>query len=156
MAALALGKARPSRRGPLLSEAAGMAFFLFMLATLPAWLIYETWSAQEAQRAAWNIQGPPCPVAATTAAFGGDTPKAFSYGGAHFARRFGYASCASPLEGGFIPGEPYRVCQFNGPAVLAVTTEAGVTIFKPGAGRRATVTIRDGQASCVIGGWFGP
>lgn len=156
MRTLGAGGARPARKGPPLSEVAGLAFFFLMIATLPAWLIYEVWSTQEGERTAWNITGPDCPVIAKGAAFGADTPKEFSYGGARFARRYGYASCASPLEGGFIPGEPYRVCQFNGPAVLAVATEAGVTVFKPGVGRRATVTIRDDQVSCVIGGWFGP
>lgn len=154
MVAIAAPKVGRTDRGRL-SELVGLSFFLFMLATLPAWLIYETWSAQEAQRKAWDIAGPACPVIAKSAAFGADTPYEFSYGGARFARRFGHASCASPLEGGLIPGEPYRVCQFSGPSVVAVAMDGGVTIFKPGTGRRATVTVRNGKPSCVIGGWFG-
>ncbi|HEY9236950.1 MULTISPECIES: hypothetical protein [Phenylobacterium] len=141
--------------GRRLSELVGVGFFLVMLATLPAWLIYETWSLQEAERRAWDISGPPCPVVAHGAAFAADTPYEFSYGGARFARRFGHASCASPLGEGLIPGDPYRVCQFTGPAMVAVATERGVTVFKPGVGHRATVTVRDGKASCVVGGWFG-
>jgi hypothetical protein len=151
VAAIKTGRTRNEGLG----EKVGLAFFLLMLATLPAWLIYETWSAQEEQRQAWNVSGPPCPVISPAAAFGADTPYEFSYGGVRFARRFGHASCASPLEGGLIPGAPYRVCQFTGPAVVGVATSEGVTIFKPGVGHRATVTIRDGKASCVIGGWFG-
>ena len=42
----------------------------------------------------------------------------------------------------------------DGPAALAVATSKGVIYFKPGVGRPATVTIRGGEASCVVGGWF--
>ena len=96
------------------------------------------------------------PPAGTPAAelFGAKGPYTFSYGGAQFSRRFGHASCAAPQDGGLIPGETFHVCQFNGPAALAVATSKGVIYFKPGVGRPATVTIRGGEASCVVGGWF--
>jgi hypothetical protein len=47
MRTLVAGAVRLARKGPPLSEVAGLAFFFLMLATLPAWLIYEVWSTQE-------------------------------------------------------------------------------------------------------------
>lgn len=134
----------------------GPVMFLALVCAAPAWLIYETWTAQQTERDAWNISGPACAVIdhPTPALFGAKEPQTFSYGGAGFSRRFGHASCASPLADGLVPGAPYRVCQFNGPAAVAVTTPAGTTYFKPGVGNPATITIRDGKVSCVVGGWF--
>lgn len=144
---------RPSGLPP---ELVGTVMFLLLICSIPAWLVYETWSMQQAERRAWSIAGPACPEIErpTPALFGGKEPRRFSYGGATFERRFGHVSCASPLGEGLIPGAPYRVCQFNGPGAVSVRTPAGVTYFKPGVGSPATVTIRDGQVSCVVGGWF--
>lgn len=138
------------------SQLVGPVMFLILICSAPAWLIYEIWSAQQAERVAWNVSGPACAVVdhPAPALFGAKGPQTFSYGGASFSRRFGHASCASPLADGLIPGAPYRVCQFNGPAAVAVTTSSGTTFFKPGVGSPATVTIRDGKVSCVVGGWF--
>ena len=140
------------RLGP---EATGTLAFLLLVAAVPSWIVYETGAARLKEHAAWTIAGPDCPVVAPAAElFGIKGPHTFSYGGAQFSRRFGHVSCAAPQDGGLMPGEVYHVCQFNGPAALAVTTVEGTTYFKPGVGRPATVTIRGGKAACVVGGWF--
>ena len=143
--------ARSLRPGP---QALGAVAFLVFVAAAPAWVIHQAWALRHAERAAWTIAGPDCPTVSPAAELGPKGPRTFSYGGAQFSRRFGHASCAAPQDGGLIPGEIFHVCQFNGPAALAVATPQGVTYFKPGVGRPATVTIRSGKASCVVGGWF--
>jgi hypothetical protein len=148
-----MAHARSLRRlGP---EAAGVAAFLLLVASVPSWIVYETWADRIETAALWSVAGPDCPeVTPTPQLFGAKGPYTFSYGGTQFSRRFGHVSCAAPQGGGLIPGEVYHVCQFNGPAALAVATPEGVTYFKPGVGRPATVTIRGGKTSCVVGGWF--
>ncbi len=137
------------------SQAVGAAAFLIVVAAAPAFVIYQAWALRHEERAAWTVAGPDCPTVQPAAElFGPQGPRTFSYGGAQFSRRFGHASCAAPQDGGLIPGETFHVCQFNGPAALAVATSKGVIYFKPGVGRPATVTIRGGEASCVVGGWF--
>jgi hypothetical protein len=70
-----------------------------------------------------------------------------------FTRPFGAVSCVSIPEDG-LTRENYRVCQFNNPGAVTVETDAARTVFQPPVGRRATVTVRHGKASCVVGGWF--
>ncbi len=148
-----------AQRHPLRDSTAGqvanLAGLMLVVVSVPALMIYETWSEQEAMRKAWNIAGPACPVVeASPAVFGAKGPKTFEYGAVRFDRRYGHASCVAPPTEGLVSENIYRVCQFSAPSALAVTTEGRTVTYKPGTARRATVTVRDGQVSCVVGGWF--
>ena len=150
--------ARAQRQGVLdsrVGQVVNLAGLMFVIVSIPALTIYETWSEQAAMRRAWDIAGPACPVVeASPTLFGAKGSKAFEYGEIRFERRFGHVSCVAPSKRGMVGGEVYRVCQFSAPAALAVTTEGRTSLYKTGVGRRATVTVRDGQVSCVVGGWF--
>ena len=99
-----MAHARSLRRlGP---EMAGTAAFLLLVASVPSWIVYETWADRIETAALWSVAGPDCPVVAPAAElFGAKGPYTFSYGGAQFSRRFGHVSCAAPQGGGLIPGE---------------------------------------------------
>ena len=140
-----------SRAGRFLN----LSGLMLVILAVPALSIYETWSEQAAMRRAWNIAGPACPVVEPSATFfGAKGPKGFDYGGIRFERRYGHVSCVAPAKRGMVGGEVYRVCQFTAPAALAVTADGRTHLYKTGVGQRATVTVRDGQVSCVVGGWF--
>ena len=63
-------------------------------------------------------------------------------------------SCAAiPKAGLWSRGSDY-VCQFNNPGAVIVQTDSARVIFQPPVGQRATVSIRDASASCVVGGRF--
>jgi len=81
-------------------------------------------------------------------------PRTFTYNKISFTRHLGDVSCAAFREDGFMSPETYSVCQFSGPGAVTVQTAGRTTTFQPGPGRRTTVTVRDGEASCVIAGWF--
>lgn len=134
-------------------QMAGVLGVLALVASVPLIDIYRTWAAARAEKAAWDgITGPACPVVdrPSPKLIGRRSPMVFSYGPATFERRHGHASCAGFRD----DGEVYWICQFNAPSVLTVTTARGTTIFQPGPVRPTTVTIRDGETSCVMGGWF--
>ena len=144
----------PARRELL--EIAGVLGVLAIVVSLPLIGVYATWSDRRAMRTAWNIDGPSCPVAAapTPSASERRPLKVFEYGGASFSRKFGHVSCVAPREGGLFTRTTYRVCQFSAPALIGVTTAERTVFYAPGVGRRATVAVRGGTPSCVIGGWF--
>lgn len=135
----------------------GMAALLLLIVAIPTAGFLEMVMAQRSLKRAWDIRGPACPLAeGPIAAVSERRPlKSFDYGGARFVRRSGHVSCVAPFVGNIPGGDVFHVCQFSGPDLLAVTTSAGDFAFRPGVGRRATVTVRDGRASCVVGGWFG-
>ncbi|WP_312166576.1 hypothetical protein [Phenylobacterium sp.] len=136
-------------------QVVNLAGLMLVVVSIPAFLLYETWSEQDAMRRAWDIAGPACPVVETSpVVFGAKGPKTFEYGAVRFDRRYGHASCVAPPVRGIVSEQVYRVCQFSAPSALAVTTEGRTITYRPGTARRATVTVRDGQVSCVVGGWF--
>lgn len=111
----------------------------------------ELWwlKASDARRAEARVEGPPCPVLAADAfaARYGQAKMADEYEGVGFGRAAGHMSC--DLDRGA------QVCQFTSPIVVAVTPPGGAAVyFEPGVGRPATVTVRDGQASCVAASNF--
>jgi len=149
---------RPARRGPglkLSKELAALVGLGAALCSIPASLGYATWANLHSMKVAWTIKGPPCPVVAkpAPAAVGRKKPQTFEYGGVSFTRSFGAVSCVSIPEDG-LSRENYRVCQFNNPGAVTVELDGGTTVFQPPPGQRATVTVRHGAASCVVGGWF--
>lgn len=127
------------------------------IAAIPGYTVLATWIDQQNVRRAWTIKGPPC-LAVQKAAYivvGPRPPKTFTYGDIDFTRQFGHASCVAIREDGFMAKESYRVCQFNAPAMVAVTMPGGArTTWQTGVGRNATVTVRHGRATCVLAGWF--
>src|SRR6266436_3941085 len=45
--------------------------------------------------------------------------------------------------------------RITGPAgAVEVTTGVRTVVYEPGVGHPTTVTVRGGQPSCVVGGWF--
>lgn len=145
-----------SRRWAPQAETAGMAMVLLAVMSIPSALVVANWFEMRQARAAWAIEGPPCPRLASDALLRAARrpPHVFDYGGVRFARQYGHASCVGFREDGLFNEAIYRVCQFSAPAILAVTAGGREEAFKPGVGHRATVTIRGGRASCVVGGWF--
>jgi hypothetical protein len=127
------------------------------LCALPGFIVFKTWVEATSLKAEWTIKGPPCLPVAQASPLGirrHKPPTTFQYHEVSFTRSFGGASCWSVPENAFWPSENYRVCRFNNPGAVVVKTGGTTTIFEPGVGLPATVTVRGGKASCVIGGWF--
>ena len=121
----------------------------------PAWGVYRWWAFRHELRADWTITGPPCPPAVDSweAIARTHTPHEFSYGGMHLRFPSGAADC-SPVPEDYITGRAYSVCQLTAPGLIVVTAGGRTATFEPGQGRRATVRLRNGQVSCVLGGWY--
>lgn len=126
-----------------------------LVSIVPAFVVWQVWSDARALKAEWTIHGPPCDVAAEPAAPAVNGPRdalVFSYGGASFTRQSAAVSCAAVPEAWWWPRRSYTVCMFDNPGAVTVGTIDGPVTFRPPAGQRATVTVRHGQATCVIGG----
>lgn len=134
----------------------GLAGLMLLLVSVPAIDVYRTWVGTRAEKRLWNIDGPPCPVVAEPQGevVGHKPPRTFVYNRIAFTRHLGDASCAAFREDGFLARDNYSVCQFSGPGAVTVETAGRKVSFQPGAGRRATVTVRRGEATCVMAGWF--
>jgi hypothetical protein len=130
-----------------------MVGVLLLVLGIPAVLSWSDWREMQAMRADWAVTGPPCPIGV---AMPPDrrAPMSFDYGGARLGRRFGHVACLGFHEDGLFDPATYSVCQFSGPAAIKVGLGGRETVYEPGVGRPATVTIRRGQASCVVGGWY--
>jgi hypothetical protein len=122
---------------------------------LPSWGVYAFWAHQHGLRRDWEIKGPPCPPPKDSwdAIVLKRAPHVFKYGGADFAHPFGGADCASVPDGRFPTRDAYYVCQFTGPVMIAVTLAGRTSLFEPGYGRHAAVSVRKGRVACVLGGW---
>jgi len=146
---------KPSRRDAFLQHA-GLGGIMLMLVAMPAIDVYRTWAGAEAERKLWTIEGPACPVVAAPdlRVVGHRVTKTFTYNRISFTRHLGDVSCSAFRERGFMNPEIYSVCQFSGPGAVTVDTGPRKVVFQPGPGMRTTVTIRHGEPSCVVGGWF--
>lgn len=147
---------RKPRRRDILLQHAGLGGILALLVAVPTIDVYRTWAGMRAEKAAWAVRGPACPVvgAADPRVVGHKDPKTFVYNRIAFTRHLGDVSCAAFREEGFMNPDSYSVCQFSGPGAVTVAAGPRKITFQPGPGRRATVTVRGGQPSCVVGGWF--
>ena len=148
-------RAKDRRRqiGNMLSLA-GMAV---CVAAIPGILVIQGLVTGMQERRAWAIQGPPCPTVAAPsprAISRHRDPMSHDYGGATFTRSFGAVSCAGFREPALFEERLYHVCQFNNPGAVTVKTAQATTTFEAAPGKRLTVTVREGRASCVVGGWF--
>jgi hypothetical protein len=138
-------------------QTAGILLLFLAVASIPLTIGLTTWSDHQSLRSEWAIQGPACPVVAevSRAAQGAKPPPPFIYQDVAFAYQIGDVFCEAVPEGYFSKAT-HPVCQFDAPAAITVTAGGRTVIYEPGVGHRATVTIRGGQPSCVIGGWFKP
>ena len=94
------------------------------------------------------------PAAAEFDARSAKPKKAFVFNQIRFDRRFGHVDCNTVAIG---QGNAYApVCQFSGPALLAVTTDKGRFFFAPGAGKPVTIITENGSPRCVMDGNFRP
>jgi len=146
---------KPSRRDFILQHA-GLGGILLLLVAVPGIDVYRTWAGLRAEKASWAVQGPACPVVdqASPALVGHKPPRTFTYNKISFTRHLGDVSCAAFREAGFMNPENYSVCQFSGPGAVTVETAGRKVTFQPGPGKRTTVTVRHGEPSCVVAGWF--
>lgn len=148
-------RARDRRRqvGNLLSLV-GLAV---CVAAIPGLLVVNGVVTGLAERRAWAIEGPSCPVVAEPsprAVSRRRPPMTHHYGAATFTRSFGAVSCAGFREPSLFEERVYHVCQFNNPGAVVVKTSAATTTFEAAPGKRLTIDVREGRASCVVGGWF--
>jgi hypothetical protein len=134
-------------------ETTGIVALMLSAASIPLTIAYDALAAQHALKKEWAIAGPPCPVPVRPWRFHA-LPHVVHYQGVRFTRQYGAISCAVVPDGGVFSSAHHTVCQFSGPAAASVTTGGRTVLYEPGIGRPATVTIRNGQPSCVVGGWF--
>jgi hypothetical protein len=155
--ALPIGLRLGGKRGRFIGklQAFGMVGLLLALASIPLQVGVSTWATHQSLKKEWKVEGPPCPIVPqiSRAALGFKPPPPFVYQRVAFAYQIGDVSCEAVPEG-FFNSATHPVCQFDAPAAIKVTTGGRTVIFEPGVGHRATVTVRAGKASCVIGGWF--
>ena len=154
--ALPISGARPGSE-PLIAQTLALFTLVAVLASMPAYVAWETWSEFQAVKAAWTIPGEPCPVVDQPAPWAVNhhrKPRSFAYGGAIFTRSFGAVSCVTLAEPGLWANATYPVCQFNNAGFVAVATHERKVLFQPPVGKHTTVSVRRGVAHCVVGGWF--
>jgi hypothetical protein len=134
-------------------QTAGIVLLLLGLASIPLMIGFSTWYTRQAMRKEWTAHGPACPVVpqVSRAALGPKPPRPFVYQGVGFAYQIGDVSCVA-LPRGYLKKGVYPVCEFDAPAGIAVRVGGRTTFFEPGVGHGATVTIRDGQVSCIVTG----
>jgi hypothetical protein len=145
--------ARKPRRGATASL--GLVTVGLLAVAIPSWGAYQWWDFRHGLRTDWNISGPACPIATHSWRSVALSRKSqtFDYGGMHIIHPFGGASC-SPVPEDYFTGHAYSVCQLNAPVMISVTAGGRTTLYEPGFNRPATLKIRNGQVSCVLGGWF--
>jgi hypothetical protein len=128
----------------------GIGGILLLVVSIPLQVVYATWADHRALKDEWRIAGPACP--GPVHAWRWREPDTIHYKGVAFARQYGGIYCeAVPVENPFSEAT-YPVCQFTGPGRILVTAGARTTIYEPGIGKPATVTVRDGKVSCVVAG----
>jgi hypothetical protein len=131
----------------------GIVVLMMAVASIPLTVAYGGLADRQALKTEWAITGPACPVASGPSRYL-KAPKAFSYQGVRFTRQYGNVSCVVVPDAGPFSKAHHPVCQFSGPARVTVAIGERTFAYEPDVGRRATVAIRAGQPSCVIGGWF--
>ncbi|HZZ32972.1 MAG TPA: hypothetical protein VFE10_13375 [Phenylobacterium sp.] len=137
-------------------QTAGIVILLTAIASIPISVGVGTWAAHRASLREWLVRGPACPqsMSLSPAARGAKPPAPFVFQGIGFAYQIGDAFCAVvPVENVFSQAT-FPVCNFDAPAAVAVTTGRRTVLFEPGVGHSATVSIRHGRVSCVIGAGF--
>lgn len=155
MPSLVLQRAQTSPRLWRLYLAAGLVGVVVAVAsTAPSVLRQRAAAIAEAK--AWAIDGPPCPNPPISETARQPTAiKSFGYAGSGFAYAYGHVACAEiHADEGRSMMRGYPVCQFTSPGVVIVETGKTRTLFAPGLGARATVSVQDGAPRCVMAGKF--
>jgi len=152
-AAALAGLIRKPRGAMARLQTAGIVLLLAACASIPLTIAGGTWATRQAMRREWTARGAACPVTAalSMAARGPKPPPPFVYQGAGFAYQIGDVSCVAVPEGWFSK-QTYPVCEFSAPAGIQVTYRGRTTIFEPGVGHGASITIRHGQVGCTVTG----
>lgn len=145
---------RKSRMPAGLLQLLGILAVMAGAASIPLWTAFATWADHEAlMRDLRTIAGPPCPAQFQAWPDNGRAPMVFHYKGVSFERRHGGVYCEAVTDGP-LGKLTHPVCQFTAPGLLTVTTARGAVTWQPPIGRNATVTVREGRARCVVGGWW--
>jgi hypothetical protein len=134
-------------------QTVGIVALMLAVSSIPLTIAYGALADHQALKTEWAIAGPACPEVARPTRFR-RPPHAFSYQGVRFTRQYGAVNCVVVPDGGMLSKAHHTVCQFNGPARITVATGGRSFAYEPDIGHPATVSIRDGQVSCVVGGWF--
>lgn len=131
----------------------GILVVLLAVTSIPLAIVYGVLADHHALKAEWAIVGPACAVPSEPIRFHRPA-HAFTYRGVTFSRRYGNAYCIVAPDGNILSRASHTVCQFSSPGAVSVTTGGRTVLYEPGIGHPATVSIRDGRSSCVVGGWF--
>ena len=125
---------------------------LLAVAGIPITVGYSTWRDRQSIRKEWDVAGPECPVTPgiSTAARGAKPPAPFTYRGATFAYQIGDVECVAAPEKSLFDSSAYTVCQFDAPGAVEVMSGGRTTVFEPGIGHGASVTVRKGKVGCVV------
>jgi hypothetical protein len=142
------------KRGGLMGrlQTAGIVLLLAAVAGIPLAVGVATWTDHRSLRKEWTIAGPACPVVArmSPSARGLKPPAPFTYRGARFAYQIGDVECAAVPERNVFDSSHYTACQFDAAGAVEVTSGRRTTIFEPGVGHGALVTVRRGAVTCVV------
>jgi len=151
------------KRGGIMGwlQTAAIVLVLAAVASIPLTVGVGTWATHRSLRREWVVPGPACPAVAqvSAAARGAKPPPPFTYRGTHFAYQIGDVECAAVPEKNPFDSSHYTVCQFDAAGAVEVTQGGRTTIFEPGVGHGAMVTVRKGAVSCVMaaaGEFHGP
>jgi len=138
-------------RAPLLEQVATGCSLVIALATIPLALGGQRYAAA-AKAWAWTSLAPACPAVSSQAhlTLGAPLSDVFDFGGARFARAYGYARCGMITGDRVLGLHMDPVCQFNNPTALEITTARGRFFFTTGI-RPATILLTQGQPRCVLG-----
>jgi hypothetical protein len=142
----------PSGRTRPAAEIVATLFgLLIALTSIPLALLGQRHSAIASAKA-WTVDAPPCPRVSRAAyrAFGTPASNVIDYGGARFARGYGYIGCSEITQDLVLGLGRTPVCQFNNPTVLEVTTARGDFIFMTRS-KAATIVLTQGKPRCVLG-----
>jgi hypothetical protein len=142
-------------------QTAGVLLLLAAIASIPLTVGVATFRDHRSLNREWTVPGPACPVVAriSPAARGAKPPPPFTFLGAHFAYQIGDVECAAVPEKNIFDPSHHTVCQFDAAGAVEVTVGRRTTIFEPGVGHGAMVTVRKGEVSCVVaaaGQFHGP
>jgi hypothetical protein len=142
-------------------QTAGILLLFAALASIPLTVGIGTWLDHRSTTKEWTRPGPACPAVAqvSLAARGAKPPPPFTFLGAHFTYQIGDVECAAVPEKNLFDSSHHTVCQFDAAGAIEVTSGGRTTIFEPGVGHGAMVTVRKGEVSCVMaaaGQFHGP
>jgi hypothetical protein len=117
------------------------------------WDLIQSRRASIAEARTWTVAGPPCPLLSPDAP-PDPTLQALQTSHFHrvtFVRAHGDMECSDVADDGGRGMADYPVCQFSHPGMLKVDTGHGVVAYDLPPLRPATVAVRHGKPSCVVG-----